>query len=647
MSWTIGTNNFQNIKIRKGNRNYNSNLPYTNNAAYNQSVNNFIEDYIKDGEVYLHDFGSSNNNPFKIQNWYISKSAFKYPSNNPSDPFIIVNNDFLDGIVRLNYQKDSNTIVSFLSDAGYSFQFVAFKYGNSKETWIACQNLEGGNNLSNPYNFLKFPHWRNEDPAYPSSFGSGQFPSVPFVALQYYGKVFKPCEDLPYLAPDDNQLNPYRITQAPEKTIGQVQRWQYYNLYWKSPTHNHAFIGNLTASRLDNKNKWSTLVVHNNEALITWKNVYSNSPDSVYTRLNYQPNDSEVSRVNKNLCQNFKINDSLVNKTATPGVFATGIDGPYPDIEITSPGAQNLKIYLFFHDLSVNFNSLHFNGPLATASNITNAERALTFKNLDFNVYQKAVAVTRINSSSGQIIPQGLPINDFVSPIVTGSAYIFDKTSNRGDDLLSNWEMYVLNLTTGNWDVAQLGIDYDLGGGETLASDTINVTFNIETMFILRNTCSGSAGSLYNVDESTHLISVGAAEPLYPEIEWPEIVSEVTSSPLDTDPIDSLNPLTSGQPFTIRTEGKINVSTGTWTWIDPNPGGTSIVRVMSEQDWKDEINLRCNIYCLVKKDNILSTYRQGWGPHDIELQAGTYTIQFIANYKNNQVAVAANNQNQI
>ncbi|MDD3988173.1 MAG: hypothetical protein PHC93_04385, partial [Candidatus Omnitrophica bacterium] len=262
---------------------------------------------------------------------------------------------------------------------------------------------------------------------------------------------------------------------------------------------------------------------------------------------------------------------------------------------------------------------------------IANPEQACAYKEFAFDVYQQAVSVTRRDSSTGQILTNGINLNSVFNQVLTGQTITLDKTSNRGDDLHSYWSFY--KLIAGNWTLILPGSGFSLGGGQTTSSDTIDITWIDEGQYGIKNTCMGSAGGLSNLGYDIHEIYVGPDQPLVAEIEWCNIITNVIESPLDTDPVTSNNPLTSKQPFIIRAEAYADASTGSWIWVDPDGVDPPLTRVMSATDWRDEIDARCNISCNVYSNGQLITSRTGWGPHDIELMEGPYTVQFLAKYK--------------
>jgi hypothetical protein len=431
-----------------------------------------------------------------------------------------------------------------------------------------------------------------------------------------------------------------KVGQIPYNLPGVTQEY-YYKEIWAAPTHdaNFEYVGGTINSKTYNKNKWETLVVLNGQAIKCWENVYSTNPESVYTRMNATPGWSGV----VNNYADKKINGSYPS-SSQPGIFGSGIDGPYPDIEITTPGSVDLKIYLFNHHYSTGANCSIANIDII-ASNITNKEKALSMKDFSFNVYQKAVTVTRKDSPTGQILTNGIDLNDasvFGSIVVGPTIYVLDKTSNRGKDITNTWELKKLDSGNGNWNniMPNTGAGIDFNSGENLFSDTIHITFTDSGEYQIINKCSGSAGGEQNYDSDTHHVNVGDLIPLVPIIVWPNIITQVSESPFDTDLVENLNPLTSKEPFIIRTQAIVDIGTGSWIWHDPNPPyPPDYLRTMTIQDWINEIDNKCNLYCIIKKDNINVEVRTGWGPHDIELSAGTYTVQFIAVYKSQQIQI--------
>ena len=612
MGTYISNNNFANLRIRQGTR-----------------PNILIENYIQPNNNVIWDFGENNNNPLKYTNWYISYSFRK--ENVPNSPYtpaqkLPKDEDGEAGLGRVRVIKDTydGAAISsrqyLISDMGYALDLILYPKNaiNSSMFRIYYPCLSWP---IPPYNNLP---WVS--------------PTSTTTVVSYNQGLYT----MYYVDPN------YTIGQIP-LTLSGVAQESYYKEIWAPQTHNNLFLNTKVYNKTDNKNKWETLVVLNNQAIITWKNVYYNgtgtNPDSVYTRMNHQPGWNGV----VNYAGSYKINNVLVNALTQPGFFATGLDGPYPDFEVASPGAVSLKIYLFAHDQNgvTIYNSS--NPIIATASNITNSEKAAAYKDFSFTVYQQAVAVTRKDSSTGQILTNGINFNNssIFGQIIAGQTITIDKTSNRGDDLLSTWSFYKLTGTAWEIILPGTGAGINLGGSETLASDTIHVTFTDEGQYKVANSCMGSAGGQENSGWDIHEIYVGINQPLVPEITWPNIISNVIESPLDLDPLISNNPLTGKQPLTIRAEALVDVNSGSWVWVDPDEVLPPTTRILTAAEWRDEIEARCFTYCYVKLNGVLVDTRTGWGPHDIELTEGDYSVQFVSKYKSsilqNQSVLIDNN----
>jgi len=607
MAFTIDNSNFANLRIRQGTR-----------------PNIGVENYIQAGGEVIHDFGPGGSNPLKYQNWYISYSFRKddVPGSlyTPSQK-LPMDEDGLAGLGRVRVVFESTNPLQkqhLISDMGFALDLVRF--------FPDGYNVPAGTSpLSWYYSVYPCAGWPNPPYNLPPWVPSGSHP----VDDSYQGDWTM-----------YNTHPAYTLGQIPLNISGTPQE-KYYKEIWAPATHNNSFLTYPVPSKTYNKNKWETLVVLNDTALITWEHVYYDGsgtgitakPASVYTRMNHRPGWTGVI----NNMSSFTVNGGTFPISSYGGLFGTGLDGPYPDMQIDSPGAVDLKIYLFAHDSAGNTIASTTNPIYANASNIDPAhvEKAIAYKDFSFNTYQQAVSVTRKASGTGQILTNGISFNDpnAFGTVTTAQPIVLDKSTNRGDDLTSTWQFWKLNTISGSWEWITPGSGFHLGGGETVTSDTINLTFDDEGQYRIANYCIGSAGTLYNASSDAHEINIGLNTPMTPEIEWPDIISNVIESPLDLDPIISNNPLTGKQPFIIRTQAYVNINTGSFIWTDPDGIDPDVVRVMSEQDWIDEIEAKCYMYCYVYSNGQLAASRSGWGPHDIELTEGSYTVQFVAKYK--------------
>lgn len=340
-------------------------------------------------------------------------------------------------------------------------------------------------------------------------------------------------------------------------------------------------------------NYWETLVVLNGNSQVNIFNA------SVIT--------GRYTRVNRQLT------------AGSYGAYDNSIEGPY-NVKVASAGAQILDIYLFLHEG-------HF-GPSTTGGvTVTSTPgepsgvHAYAKKTFNFTVYQQAIAVTR-NTSTGAIIADG-------STLTLGglsSTLTLDKSSDRGNILGgTEWQILVQNPTSGAFTAAHSGSDYDLGGGETLLSDTINITWGNLGNYKVVNQCTGVTGNNTGANISTNTFNVQIqASVVVDTITFPNIISVITPIVAPTNITVTSNPVVGVELFQVTVDKTLDTSHASWTQqVGSFP---SVNFAPSTQDWLDEIATIAVVNCVVRKGTTLIQSKSGWGPHTFSLSAGTYNI---------------------
>lgn len=594
---------------------YEAGLEKTNwqNISIKQGAADSIDNYIANNIAYYHDFVGNGSKVFS--DWYISQYLFRNPDMgsalNDHHPFFSQPSEGNIGIYgSLNPGCNQSHFLHFYSNQGGTKWF-------GDDIFIGIPNPNETNIMN-------------------------EYPSRPGAELDAIGGNY--------------------TWGASAPTHSNISiRWRYYNtpdyvLRFYQP---NSYNSILTQNANENKNPWKTLVVFgplaDPRAKVTSAWIYNTA--TYYTRMNERANYGVNGGGNYNFYNYYTHNGAGV----TSDFWNTGIEGPYPDLNVPAKGEQSLDIYVYCHFRGLNLaNGLTPEAGPAAARFVgcpggagvygSTAENALAKKNFKFGVFQAPVSVIK-NGATGAVITPTDMTAAFNNPSVS-STIIIDRTSSRAEGLtwpgtacaFDFWKKdgngIYQNITPG---VAGSGADLEYGAGETLYSSVINLLFNAVGEYKITNIVHAvpvapSWGGSWipdptdpqaslAVDERT--IQCGAAIPLVITTTWPAIVTQVTEAPSDIDPFDPGPPISSTQPFTIRITNGVD-GTGIWSVYNPNTTVTTIVP-MAPVDWMIEMSTRYVIKTLIR--NTLSGVtisRLGWGPHDVTLNAGNYTVQCIA-----------------
>lgn len=627
MPYMIG-GNFQNTKIRQS------------------TPDNPAGEYIKDGVAYAHDFATGVK---RFSDWYISHYFRKIAPSSPVMSNLTAWSNSTDysgseGELALSYYSDgsaSNPQLFMFSDAGFARYFMSSNFYYSETMWpsrdqIWLGSALGGGNYTyggNYYSGIGFEYTTY------ALFGLGAYAAH---TGSWYNKWYRPLDKIP---------------GVDYKTYNGSQ----------------------------NKNAWQTLVIFNNSAKVVRSNMYSDK--SYFTRINehvsslpalpalWYPNGAPRPQIN---AYSLPTNDYMGNTVTDPHFYDSGIEGPYPDLNILSSGVQALDVYIYAHRLysdttggSTAMHNIaeHITGggvavPLSSYPFTNTPENALTKKRWNFLVFQKPVS--RFKDSLGDIVSKGnANLNTHFHTITAGGSIILDNGSSSMEATvgvttkvwrLSKYSPFDPSADLYGFVPLTLGVDPEISfdPGETLSTSLVHITFNALGKYKIgahlittlnAPTYPGNTGSWLlddpysTVDSDNGLSREITIDPGLPLIEeasvWPNIFTIVTSN--DPDPYTPGPPLTSAQPFTVSIEATID-STGVWKVTNPNtlpnptityyPGDGPALSIMQ---WKARMEYYFIIRCLIK--NVVtgvSFYRYGFAAQDVTLQAGTYTFQYSA-----------------
>lgn len=243
------------------------------------------------------------------------------------------------------------------------------------------------------------------------------------------------------------------------------------------------------------------------------------------------------------------------------------------------------------------------------------------------NVRQQCIPIVKKNSSTGASITAGQTITG-MDP-VTNTTIVLDKSLSRIPTGGNSTWVVAKQTGSGNYAYATPGVDYTLGGGETLSSNLIHVTWLVGGNF--RINCfvadpDGGGGyyqptAVLNIEFPVNSVTIN-------NITFPTVSAVVTPSSLFTNVVSNLSPLTGIQNLEINVTSAISLGTGSWTQqIDSDP---SVAFTLNDADWRAEFASRCSITCKVKiaGTNTVVQQKPGLGPHTFNLIAGDYEVGF-------------------
>lgn len=296
------------------------------------------------------------------------------------------------------------------------------------------------------------------------------------------------------------------------------------------------------------------------------------------------------------------------------GTYGGTLEGPY-ELTYNSEGSKtvDLNLYTLYNNT---WQPPYTTPPSPPLPSIVRQ----AIKSFTFNVFQQAVAVTKINNSAGATLADGTTLND----MEYGDTLTLNKSNNRGSSVSSQWTIYKQD-SNGIYQIASSGVDYTLLSG-TLTSDTIQVRWETDGYFKIVNRAEGqsSVSSGVNYDESNLIIPVGIS--VVETITLPLVETSITPQVVYTNTIVSTDPLVGVDTFTIDVSATVDTSQAEWS---QTINSTTTIIPMTQVTWTSELLARCNIKCQVKSGNTIVQQANGLGPHQFTLNAGEYNIGYL------------------
>lgn len=313
-------------------------------------------------------------------------------------------------------------------------------------------------------------------------------------------------------------------------------------------------------------------------------------------------------------------------------LYNNTIEGDYT-LTYSTEGNYDPAFVLYAQDYYVSntANYTRYNANLAEyTGNTTPAGYARYYdvKRFYLNVRQQVVAVVRKNGPTGALLAAGTVITG-MDP-VTNNTITLDKSQSRMPSGASSRWVVAKQTTGGGYAFAVPGVDYTLGGGETLTSDLIHVTWLVGASQYRINCFveDPDGGGGYLQPSSVLNLEFPVTTTTVDDITFPTVIPVVVPTSTFMNIITSTSPLTGVQTLELSASATLNL--GTASWVQTIDGNAPVSFSLTEQDWKDEFASKTFVLCRVKKagTNTIVAQRSGFGPHTFNLLAGEYEVGF-------------------
>ncbi len=240
-------------------------------------------------------------------------------------------------------------------------------------------------------------------------------------------------------------------------------------------------------------------------------------------------------------------------------------------------------------------------------------------KTVTFSVYQKAVAITKVNGN--------VAIDNTSYSISTAIAVGLDKTDNRGDGVASFWK--ILKNSGGTFIPATLGADYVFNSGSALTDDAININFTSPGYYQVINYAEGSNSSRTNTasNSAIHTLFFQIASVISEQINLPYLLTVVTPVVSVTNTtISQTGVLTGMEVYNVDVSPSLDLSQAYYRIS--TDGGAYVDQAFTEADWITFIDQKCIVTMIVKKNGVTINTYTGWGPYTLSLTNGEYEIGY-------------------
>lgn len=250
-------------------------------------------------------------------------------------------------------------------------------------------------------------------------------------------------------------------------------------------------------------------------------------------------------------------------------------------------------------------------------------------KTVTFQVYQKAVAITKVNGT--------VAIDNTSYSISTAIAVDLDKTDNRGDGTTSTWRIF--KNSGGTFIPATLGADFVYNTGSALTDDTININFTSPGYYQVVNYAEGSNSSRTNVavNSAIHTLFFQIGSVIIEQINLPNLFTIITPVVSVTNTtVSQTGVLTGVEIYNVDVSPSLDLSQAYYRIS--TDGGAYVDQAFTEADWITFIDQKCVVTMIVKKNGVTINTYAGWGPYTLSLTAGEYEIGYRLQKKSYYVA---------
>lgn len=249
--------------------------------------------------------------------------------------------------------------------------------------------------------------------------------------------------------------------------------------------------------------------------------------------------------------------------------------------------------------------------------------------------FQQAVAILKetTGSSTPIIINSGSTKDITINDILT-----FDISQARGTELQKIIEIWVKN-GSGSYVAGVQGVDFDItyGAIAPIASSLLGIRFIRSAEYRINFKVAGynSFNNPYTpITDSRNLVYNNESQVVYyinsttvsttNTITFPKIDAN-----LDSTVILSNTPFATYENNSFTVTGTLDLTSGSWVELDNNTQ-ISTTRTLTENEWLNELNSRCDVFLEIKDVlNIITVpTRTGLGPHTYALPEGNFTVKF-------------------
>lgn len=335
------------------------------------------------------------------------------------------------------------------------------------------------------------------------------------------------------------------------------------------------------------------------------------------------PTDFDVNFVNTHIADGLKATRTLyINDDPFDG---NTLVGPYT-LTYSAEGSYTPAFVLYTYKITsatqqsyLGPQSAEYTGNLSTGPN---SARYFDAKRFYINLRQKNVSIIRKDSSTGTVMPNGQNVTGMDT--ISNNVIVLDKsTSRKAATATSYWEIKIQS-GTGSYVTATPGVEYTLGGGESLAtSNLIHVTWLVAGNFRISLITDDGAYQPQGRSE----VNFSVAGATQNTITFPDVFTSIVESGVFTNVVTSQSPLIGYANLEITASATLDTTNASWyQQIDANPVSTFI---LSDSEWKEEMESRLTIRCYVKQSGTVHQLADGFGPHTFIIPQGTYEVGFL------------------